>query len=54
MKMNEKKVYTMDDNVKYISFGVKDMVKELKELNTHLAGLLQVLQNNSSGSNNPF
>lgn len=29
---HEKKVYTMEDNVKYISFGIKDLVKVLTEI----------------------
>ena len=28
-----KKQYSMEDNVKYISFGIKDLVKELQTLN---------------------
>jgi len=28
----DKKVYTMEDNVKYISFALKDIVKVLQEI----------------------
>lgn len=37
----EKKVYTMEDNVKYISFGIKDLVKELQEIKAILAQLVK-------------
>jgi hypothetical protein len=32
MHSQEKKVYTLEDNVKYISFGIKDLVKVLTEI----------------------
>lgn len=28
----DKKVYTMEDNIKYISFALKDLVKVLNEI----------------------
>ena len=37
----EKKVYTMEDNVKYISFGIKDLVKELQKMNELLAEMVR-------------
>lgn len=50
----EKKTYTMEDNVKYISFGIKDLVKELKELNATISGLSQQLQKNDDDNLPPF
>lgn len=39
----EKKVYTMEDNVKSISFGVKDLVKQLEDLNSSISQLISLL-----------
>lgn len=38
--MNEqpKKQYTLEDNMKYISFGIKDLVKAVQELVQVLKG----------------
>ena len=41
----QKKVYTMEDNVKYISFGIKDLGKQFELLNTILTRLVQSLEN---------
>ena len=49
----QKKVYTMEDNVKYISFGIKDIVKELKELNMLLSRISHALPKNN-GDSPPF
>jgi len=40
----EKKVYTMEDNVKYISFGIKDLVKGLADLDTSLQQIKLAVQ----------
>ena len=44
----EKKVYTMEDNVKSISFGVKDLVKQLETLNACLSQLVSHLPQKDS------
>ena len=44
MSEYQKKQYTMEDNVKYISFGIKDLVKKLDEINVNLFNLVQALQ----------
>lgn len=43
----EKKVYTMEDNVKSISFGIKDLVKKLEEINISLQTLASFYEINS-------
>ena len=35
----QKKVYSMEDNIKYISFGIKDLVKEIQNLNLILSSM---------------
>ncbi len=51
----EKKVYSMEDNVKSISFGVKDLVKQLETLNATLAQLAEGShQKDSDGKDFPF
>lgn len=35
-----KKVYTLEDNIKYISFGIKDLVKQLEQINISLHKLV--------------
>lgn len=50
--MNEpKKVYTMEDNVKYISFGIKDIVTELKKI---AESFEKISQKNSGNDSLPF
>lgn len=38
--MNEqpKKVYTLEENIKYISFGIKDLTKAVQELTQAIRG----------------
>jgi hypothetical protein len=50
----QKKVYTMEDNVKYISFGIKDLVKELQSLNQTMVALVEKLEKTSDSNNIPF
>lgn len=52
MNNPQKKVYTMEDNVKYISFGIKDLVKQLEELNATLRML--AMQKGSDDNSPPF
>ena len=49
--MNEqpKKVYTMEENIKYISFSLKDIAKALQEL-TKLLGQKSANSNDFDGS----
>ncbi len=44
----DKKVYTMEDNVKYIAFGIKDLVKAVQGLDN----TLQQMQSNPTPSKN--
>ena len=44
----------MDDNVRYISFGIKDLVKELKELNLTLMTLLPKCEKKDDENSLPF
>lgn len=37
---NVKKIYTHEDNVKYISFGIRDISKEMAILNQTLQAIL--------------
>ena len=48
----EKKVYTMEDNVKYISFGIKDLVKGLDNIDTSLQQIKHALEEHSSTKKN--
>jgi hypothetical protein len=41
MNDHGKKVYTMEDNIKYISFGIKDIVKQLEKINLTFQKFLQ-------------
>jgi len=50
----EKKVYTMEDNIRYISFGIKDIVKEFQSLNVNLALLTEELKKVSPSDSLPF
>lgn len=52
MNDHGKKVYTMEDNVKYISFGIKDLVKQLEHINISLQAL--VGQKNDDKNDIPF
>lgn len=45
----QKKVYTMDDNIRYMSFHLKDLVKEFQQLNTTLSLILQALPTKDAG-----
>ena len=45
----------MEDNVKSISFGVKDLVKQLEALNSSLSQLVSLLpQKDADGKDFPF
>lgn len=46
----QKKQYSMEDNVKYISFGIKDLVKEMQKLNI----FLEQLMSQKAGGPPPF
>lgn len=50
----EKKVYTMEDNVKSISFGIKDLVKKLEEINLSLQIIASCKEKNSDKNEMPF
>ena len=51
MNSGPPKVYTLEDNVKYISFGIKDLVKQLEFLNNILAEIsVTMRQGNQSFS----
>lgn len=49
--MDNKKVYTMEDNVKYISFGIKDLVAEMKKI---AEALQKIAEKNSNSDSLPF
>ena len=39
MNMNEKKVYTWEDNIRGIAFGIRDMLKKLDEISQILRSM---------------
>lgn len=38
MSEQPKKVYTLEENIKYISFGLKDLTKAIQELTQTIRG----------------